>query len=150
MQDFAGVMDKIASGSSTHVDRMAALLRHAGLRPTRQRVDLGRVLFAKGHRHISAEDLHAEAEVAGVRVSLATVYNALHQFTEAGLLREVAIDGTRTYFDTNVSDHHHFFVEGEGRLIDMGEGVSIADLPEPPEGTEIVAVEVVVRVRRRP
>ena len=105
-----------------------------GCRPTRQRVELGRVLFAKGHRHISAEDLHAEAELAGVRVSLATVYNALHQFTEAGLLREVAIDGTRTYFDTNVSDHHHFFVEGEGQLIDMRGGVGIADLPEPPDG----------------
>ncbi len=130
-------------------DRMAAELRHAGLRPTRQRVDLGRVLFAKGPRHISAEDLHAEAELAGVRVSLATVYNALHQFTEAGLLREVAIDGTRTYFDTNVSDHHHFFVEGEGRLIDMDEHVDIAELPRPPEGMEITSVEVVVRVRRK-
>lgn len=130
-------------------DRMAAELRHAGLRPTRQRVELGRILFAKGARHVSAEDLHAEAEEAGVRVSLATVYNALHQFTEAGLLREVAIDGTRTYFDTNMSDHHHFFVEGEGRLIDMDEHVSIADLPKPPEGTEITAVEVVVRVRRK-
>ena len=129
-------------------DRMVSQLRHAGLRPTRQRVELGRVLFAKGHRHISAEDLHAEALVAGVRVSLATVYNALHQFTEAGLLREVAIDGTRTYFDTNVSDHHHFFVEGEGRLIDMDKGVEIDELPEPPEGMEITAIEVVVRVRR--
>ena len=129
-------------------DRMVSQLRHAGLRPTRQRVELGRVLFAKGHRHISAEDLHAEAQTAGVRVSLATVYNALHQFTEAGLLREVAIDGTRTYFDTNVSDHHHFFVEGEGRLIDMEEGVALDVLPEPPEGMEITAVEVVVRVRR--
>ena len=112
-------MEDAAIRGSSLVDRMAAQLRHAGLRPTRQRVELGRVLFARGHRHISAEDLHAEAEAAGVRVSLATVYNALHQFTEAGLLREVAIDGTRTYFDTNVSDHHHFFVEGEGRLIDM-------------------------------
>ncbi len=130
-------------------DRMAAELRHAGLRPTRQRVELGRILFAKGHRHVSAEDLHAEAELAGVRVSLATVYNALHQFTEAGLLREVAIDGSRTYFDTNVSDHHHFFVEGEGRLIDMTEHVGIDGLPEPPEGMEITAVEVVVRVRRK-
>jgi Fur family iron response transcriptional regulator len=128
---------------------MVAQLRHAGLRPTRQRVELGRVLFARGHRHISAEDLHDEAQAAGVRVSLATVYNALHQFTGAGLLREVAIDGTRTYFDTNVSDHHHFFVEGEGRLIDMKEGVGIDTLPQPPEGMEIVAVEVVVRVRRR-
>jgi Fur family iron response transcriptional regulator len=141
-------MEEAAATGSGHNVGMAALLRHAGLRPTRQRVELGSVLFAKGDRHISAEDLHAEAELAGVRVSLATVYNALHQFTEAGLLREVAIDGTRTYFDTNVSDHHHFFVEGEGQLIDMRGGVGIADLPKPPEGTEIVAIEVVVRVRR--
>jgi Fur family iron response transcriptional regulator len=148
MQDFLVVMQDAAAVSG-HGDRMAALLRRAGLRPTRQRVELGRVLFAKGDRHISAEDLHAEAEVAGVRVSLATVYNALHQFTEAGLLREVAIDGTRTDFDTNVSDHHHFFIEGEGKLIDMRGGVGVADLPAPPEGTEIVAVEVVVRVRRK-
>jgi Fur family transcriptional regulator, iron response regulator len=127
---------------------MAAQLRDAGLRPTRQRVELGCTLFAKGHRHISAEDLHAEAEAAGVRVSLATIYNTLHQFTEAGLLREVAIDASRTYFDTNVSDHHHFFVEGEGRLIDMKGGLEIDRLPAPPSGMEIVAVEVVVRVRR--
>ena len=143
-------MDQAAGHHSAHLlDRMTAQLRHAGLRPTRQRVDLGRILFAKGHRHISAEDLHAEAETAGVRVSLATVYNNLHQFTEAGLLREVAIDGSRTYFDTNVSDHHHFFVEGEGRLIDMIGDVGIGSLPEPPDGMEITAIEVVVRVRRR-
>jgi Fur family transcriptional regulator, iron response regulator len=142
-------MDNAATLGPDLVDRMAAQLRHAGLRPTRQRVELGRVLYAKGHRHISAEDLHAEAETVGVRVSLATVYNTLHQFTGAGLLREVAIDGTRTYFDTNVSDHHHFFVEGEGRLIDMARGVGIADLPAPPDGMEVVAVEVVVRVRRK-
>jgi len=130
-------------------ERMAAQLRHAGLRLTRQRVSLGRLLFAKGHRHVCAEVLHAEAETAGVRVSLATVYNTLHQFTEAGLLREVAIDGGRTYFDTNVSDHHHFFVEGEGQLIDMMGDVGIDRLPEPPPGMEIISVEVVVRVRRR-
>ena len=128
---------------------MAAELRHAGLRPTRQRVELSRILFAKGHRHISAEDLHAEAEAAGIHVSLATVYNALHKFTEAGLLREVAIDSGRAYFDTNVSDHHHFFVEGEGQLIDLIDDIGIEHLPEPPEGTEITAVELVVRVRRR-
>lgn len=128
--------------------RMAAQLRHAGLRPTRQRVELGCVIFAKGHRHIAAEDLHAEAEAAGVRVSLATVYNALHQFTEAGLLREVAIDATRTYFDTNVTDHHHFFVEGEARLIDMKGDLEIGRIPSPPPGMEVTAVEVVVRVRK--
>ncbi len=130
---------------------MDAQLRNAGLRPTRQRVALGRVLFSKGHRHISAEDLHADAQQAGVRVSLATVYNALHQFTKAGLLREVTIDGTRTYFDTNVEDHHHFVVEGEGRVIDMTADIGIDPLPEPPEGMEITAIEVIVRVRpKRP
>jgi Fur family transcriptional regulator, iron response regulator len=138
-----------AAHSPGQVDRMAAQLRHAGLRPTRQRVELGRILFARGHRHISAEDLHAEAEAAGVRVSLATVYNALHQFTEAGLLREVAVDATRTYFDTNVSDHHHFFVEGEGQLIDMRGDIGFDRVPEPPPGMEITAIEVVVRVRRK-
>jgi Fur family iron response transcriptional regulator len=129
-------------------NRMAARLRNAGLRPTRQRVELGRVLFGQGMRHISAEALRAEADLAGVRVSLATVYNALHQFTDAGLLREVAIDGTRTYFDTNVSDHHHFFVEDEGRLIDIDREIGVDAVPEPPEGMEITAVEVVIRVRR--
>ena len=129
---------------------MATELRGAGLRPTRQRVELGRILFAKGHRHVAAEDLHAEAEAAGVSVSLATVYNTLHQFTEAGLLREITVDGSRTYFDTNVSEHHHFFVEGEGRLIDLVGEIAIGSVPEPPAGMEIVSVEVVVRVRRRP
>jgi Fur family iron response transcriptional regulator len=128
---------------------MEARLRHAGLRPTRQRVALGRVLFAKGHRHISAEDLHADAQEAGVRVSLATVYNAQHQITKAGQHREDTIDGTRTYFDTNVDDHHHFVVEGEGRVIDMDGDVRIDPLPEPPEGMEITDIEVVVRVRPR-
>jgi Fur family iron response transcriptional regulator len=127
---------------------MITQLRRAGLRPTRQRVALGRILFARGHRHICAEDLHEEAAGADVRVSLATIYNTLHQFTEAGLLREVAIDGGRTYFDTNVTDHHHFFVEDEGRLIDLDGDIAISDLPEPPEGMTISSVEVVVRVRR--
>jgi Fur family transcriptional regulator, iron response regulator len=130
-------------------DRMATLLRRAGLRPTRQRIELGGLLFAKGHRHIAAEDLHAEADVAGVHVSLATVYNTLHQFTQAGLLREVAFDGNRTYFDTNTSNHHHFLVEGEGRLIDLVGEVRLKQLPKPPDDLEIVAVEVVVRVRRK-
>lgn len=131
-------------------ERMAAQLRHAGLRPTRQRVELGRVLFAKGHRHISAEDLHGEVQAAGVRVSLATVYNALHQFTEAGLLREVAIDGARTYFDTNVTDHPHFFWEDEGRLTDAPhDELRFERLPSPPEGAEIAKVDVVIRLRRR-
>ena len=126
------------------------ILRSAGLRPTRQRVSLAELLYSKGDRHISAELLHEEAVEADVPVSLATVYNTLHQFTEAGLLREVAIDGNKTYFDTNVSDHHHFFIEGENRVIDIpGEGVGIDRIPRAPEGMEVVRVDVVVRVREK-
>jgi Fur family iron response transcriptional regulator len=132
-----------------NVDWTAEQLRHAGLRPTRQRVALGRILFAKGNRHVSVEDLHAEAAAAGVRVSLATVYNALHRFTEVGLLHEVALDNGRTYFDTNIRDHHHFFVEGEGRLIDVVADIGVDRLPKPPAGMEITSVELMVRVRRK-
>ena len=94
-------------------------VRDAGLRPTRQRVALAELLFAKGDRHLSAEQLHEEALAAGVPVSLATVYNALHQFTTPDLLRILAVEGSKTYFDTNTSDHHHFFVEGENRVFDI-------------------------------
>lgn len=125
-------------------------VRQAGLRPTRQRIALAELLFAKGDRHLSAEELHEEAQSAGVTVSLATVYNALHQFTEAGLLRILAVEGARTYFDTNTSDHHHFFVEGENQLVDIDNGaVSLLNLPEPPEGMEIANVDIVVRLRRK-
>ncbi|MEP3045294.1 MAG: iron response transcriptional regulator IrrA [Roseibium sp.] len=129
---------------------VTGMLRHAGLRPTRQRVSLAELLYSKGDRHISAEHLHEEAVDAEVPVSLATVYNTLHQFTEAGLLREVAIEGNKTYFDTKVSDHDHFFIEGENRVIDIpGEGVGIGKLPEIPEGMEVVRVDVVVRLREK-
>ncbi|MGB3387633.1 MAG: iron response transcriptional regulator IrrA [Pseudaminobacter sp.] len=124
-------------------------VREAGLRPTRQRVALANLIFSKGDRHLSAEELHEEAVNAGVPVSLATVYNALHQFTEAGLLRILAVEGSRTYFDTNTSDHHHFFIEGENKIFDIESGpVTVMDLPEPPEGMEIANVDVVVRLRR--
>ncbi|OJJ09525.1 transcriptional repressor [Alphaproteobacteria bacterium AO1-B] len=126
------------------------MLRNAGLRPTRQRVSLAELLYSKGDRHLSAELLHEEAVAADVPVSLATVYNTLHQFTEAGLLREVAIEGNKTYFDTKVSDHHHFFIEGENKVIDIpGEGVGIGELPDIPEGMEVVHVDVVVRLRKK-
>ncbi len=106
------------------------------------------MLFAKGDRHLSAEELHEEALLAGVPVSLATVYNTLHQFTEAGLLRILAVEGSRTYFDTNTSDHHHFFVEGENRVFDIAPGpVRVESLPEPPEGMEIANVDIVIRLR---
>ncbi|AMS38953.1 Fur family transcriptional regulator [Aminobacter sp. Y103A] len=127
-------------------------VRDAGLRPTRQRIALAELLFAKGDRHLSAEELHEEALSAGVPVSLATVYNALHQFTESGLLRILAVEGSKTYFDTNTSDHHHFYIEGENRIFDIeSNSVCVSNLPEPPEGMEIANVDIVVRLRpKRP
>jgi Fur family iron response transcriptional regulator len=125
------------------------MLRQTGLRPTRQRVSLAEILYGQGHRHISAESLHAEALARKVTVSLATIYNTLHQFTAAGLLREVAVDGARTYFDTNTSEHHHFFVEDSNEVLDVPAGeVGIGRVPEPPPGYEITRVDVVVRLRR--
>jgi Fur family transcriptional regulator, iron response regulator len=122
-------------------------LRGAGLRPTRQRMSLAKLLFEPGDRHVTAEQLHQEATAGRIRVSLATVYNTLHQFTSAGLLREVVVQPGRSYFDTNTSDHHHFFIEANGHLQDIpGDSVALAKLPEPPEGTRISRVEVIVRV----
>jgi Fur family iron response transcriptional regulator len=132
------------------VSELRDKLRRVGLRPTRQRVSLGWLLFGKGDRHITAELLFDEATRARVPVSLATVYNTLHQFTEAGLLRQLAVDGSKAYFDTNPSEHHHFFIEGEDELVDMpADGVEVGALPEPPEGMEIAGVEVIVRLRRK-
>ncbi|MDB5590735.1 Fur family transcriptional regulator Irr [Enterovirga sp.] len=123
-------------------------LRRVGLRPTRQRISLGWLLFAKGDRHITAEMLYEESMRARVPVSLATVYNTLHQFTEAGLLRQLAVDGSKSYFDTNTTEHHHFFLEGEEELMDAPAGISVGELPEPPAGMEIARVDVIVRLRR--
>ena len=124
-------------------------LRTAGLRPTRQRLELAGLLFAHGDRHLTAENLHAEAREAGIKVSLATVYNTLHQFTQAGLLRQVVVDASRSYFDTNIGNHQHFFCEDDARLIDIpGETVAVAGVPIPPKGTRIDRVDVVIRVRR--
>lgn len=127
-----------------------AVLRGAGLRPTRQRLALGELLFGEGDRHVTAEMLHEQAIRRSIPVSLATVYNTLHQFTEAGLLNEVIVDGSKTYFDTNTSNHHHFFIEDENVVMDVpGMPMSFDSLPEPPEGMEIVRVDVVVRLRPR-
>jgi Fur family iron response transcriptional regulator len=130
------------------VHDLRAKLRKAGLRPTRQRVALGWLLFAKGDRHITAEKLYDEATGARVPISLATVYNTLHQFTEAGLLREIAVDGSKTYFDTNLSNHHHFLIEDTNLLVDIpGAQISVGPLPTAPEGMEIARVDVIVRLR---
>jgi Fur family transcriptional regulator, iron response regulator len=122
-------------------------LRTVGLRPTRQRLALAKLLFENGDRHVTAEMLHAEAQAASIRVSLATVYNTLHQFTAAGLLREIVVDSQRSYFDTNMTDHHHFFFEDSNQLEDIpGHKVVVAQLPMPPKGKAVKRVDVVVRV----
>ena len=124
-------------------------LRGVGLRPTRQRLALARLLFDAEDRHVTAEQLHGEALAAAIPVSLATVYNALHQFTDAGLLREVVVEPGRSYFDTNIDDHHHFFCESTGMLQDIpGAAVTVGQLPHAPDGTEISRVDVIIRVRR--
>lgn len=125
-------------------------LRAAGLRPTRQRVALCNLIFSQGDRHLSAEELYEEAHRAGESVSLATVYNTLHQFTGSGIVRPLTGEGQRTYFDTNTSDHHHFFIEDDNRMIDIPNGgVRLDRLPPVPEGMEIVNVDIVVRLRRK-
>lgn len=128
---------------------VGARLRAAGLRPTRQRTALGALLFRSGDRHVSAEALHAEALRSGIEVSLATVYNTLHQFTAAGLLQQVVVDATRSYFDTNVGGHQHFFCPDEETLIDIPSAeIKFANLPPAPKGTMIERVDVVVRLKR--
>ena len=122
-------------------------LRACGLRPTRQRLALARLLFSGSDRHVTAEGLHGEAVAADVPVSLATIYNTLHQFTEVGLLREVVVDSSRSYFDTHTADHHHFFNEKTGLLIDIpGADVVISQLPPTPSGSKIHRVDVIVRI----
>ena len=143
--------DRIQTARSvpSHKPCLTAVLRMAGLRPTRQRVALAELLFGGPHRHVSAEQLHGEASEARVNVSLATIYNTLHQFHEAGLLREVAVDASRSYFDTDTSDHHHFYVEDEQRMIDIpASSVEFANLPEAPKGMKVSHVDVVIRVRK--
>jgi Fur family transcriptional regulator, iron response regulator len=133
--------------TETRPGDIAKLLRGAGLRPTRQRVALASLLFAGCDRHVTAETLHEEAIGRKVPVSLATVYNTLHQFTEVGLLREVAVEGARTYFDTNTSNHYHFFCEHSGQLMDIETGsIRIEGLPEAPDGMTISRVDVLVRL----
>lgn len=125
-------------------------LRSAGLRPTRQRLALAKLLFDGENRHVTAESLHSEALKARVRVSLATVYNTLHQFTDAGLMREIVVDAGGSYFDTNVSDHHHFYFEDTGRLEDIAEEeIQVARLPAPPADAEVSRVDVIVRLQAK-
>jgi Fur family iron response transcriptional regulator len=141
--------------SSTHarpgcpVSQVRERLRRAGLRPTLQRVSLGWLLFGKGDRHVTAEMLFEEARKARIPVSLATVYNTLKQFTEAGLVRQIAADGRKSYFDTDLTDHHHFLIHREETIIDIPcTSITVTGLPAAPSGYEFERAEVVVRLRR--
>ena len=133
--------------SKRHQSRAQERLKEAGLRLTKQRIALGRLLFDGEDRHVTAESFHAEALREGVSVSLATIYNTLHQLTEAGLLRQVIVDGGKTYFDTNTSDHHHFYLECDGDLRDIPCGsIEVSGLPMTPDGTKVERVDVIVRL----
>jgi Fur family transcriptional regulator, iron response regulator len=127
-----------------------AMLRDVGLRPTRQRVALAKLLYAHGDRHVTAEMLYAEATRQHLPVSLATIYNTLNQFAKVGLLREVGVDGFITYFDTRTSDHHHFFMEGENEIRDIPTtDIRIGKMAEIPEGYEIARVDLMIRLKRK-
>lgn len=132
---------------STEPCHILSRLSRAGLRPTRQRLDLGALLFKAGNRHVTAEQLHAEALAADMKVSLATVYNTLNQFRDAGLLREVVVEAGSTWFDTNIDDHHHFFHENSRRLQDICcTQLALPDLPCLPSGTRVARVDVIIRL----
>jgi Fur family transcriptional regulator, iron response regulator len=131
------------------MSNVMAKLRDVGLRPTRQRIMLGWMLFAKGHRHVSAETLFEEAARARASLSLATVYNTLRQFSDVGLIRQVHVGAGKAYFDTNTGEHHHFIVEGEDEVFDLiNEPITIETLPKAPPGFAIAGVDVIVRLKR--
>jgi len=135
--------------STTGAQRALGWLARAGLRPTRQRLALAAILVGDGHdRHVTAESLYDAAAGAGVSVSLATVYNTLRCFTGAGLMSEITVDSTRSYFDTRTDEHNHFYWEDTGALTDAPRGtVAFARVPDAPEGTEICRIDVILRVR---
>lgn len=137
--------------TEVHQKRGAEWLAEAGLRPTRQRVALAALLVGDGqNRHVTAESLHAASQQAGDAVSLATVYNTLRAFCDAGLVQEITVDGSKSYFDTRTDDHPHFFWEDEARLTDApADELEIRRLPQAPAGAEVSKVDVVIRLRRK-
>jgi len=130
--------------------RCEAVLRRAGLRPTQKRRQLSELMFGGGDCHITADALYAAAVERGMKLSQATVYNTLNQFTQLGLLRQIGVDGSRSFFDTNTTVHPHFFFEDEGRLVDVPESVGFDHLPEPLPGYDMQRVDVVIHLRRKP
>lgn len=130
---------------------LATRLQSAGLRATPKRIAIGGLLFDGQDRHVTADDVASMARHAGIRVSLATVYNTLNQFVAAGLLKRITLDSDRTYFDTNIEDHHHLFFEDSGHLQDIpGDSIRVEGLPDAPAGASVRAVDVIVRMHGRP
>ena len=130
------------------MDNHAALLRRHHLRPTRQRIALAEILFDGKDRHVTAEQLRANISSKGIKMSLATIYNSLNQFTDAGLLHEINLDDNVRYFDTNIDHHHHFFDPLKNDLIDIpADAITLKSLPESPDGRDIERVDVVIRLR---
>ena len=146
-------VDMINAGAPAQLQEeecpMSQRLRGAGLRPTRQRILLGELLYGRGDRHVTAEMLFAEAADANIQLSLATVYNTLNQFTQAGLLRRIGLDGSRSFFDTNTTVHPHFYLHGEDVLIDVPETLALAQVPEPLPGHEISRLDIIIHIRRK-
>ncbi len=126
------------------------LLNGAGLRPTRQRLALSEVLFGSGGRHLTADMIYRELVAAGEAISRGTVYNTLHEFSRAGLVRQIGACRDKSFFDSNPSTHHHFFVDGEDRLLDIEDDLAFARFPEIPEGYELAGIDAIVHLRRRP
>ncbi|MFO1107742.1 MAG: Fur family transcriptional regulator [Bradyrhizobium sp.] len=142
------VVLKPATGG--RANECARRLRESGLRPTRQRVVLTELLFGRGDRHVTAEMLFEEATGVGMYLSLTTVYNTLNQFTQAGLLRRIGPNGSKSFFDTNTSVHPHFYFEGEGRLVDVPERLSLEQMPVALPGHEISRLDIIIHIRRKP
>lgn len=147
--DSGPCVDGLELSPDAGVQHCLQLLGNAGLRPTRQRLALGRLLFLAGHRHVTAESLYEEAMAASAHLSLATVYNTLNQFTEAGLLRRIAADGIQSFFDTDTSVHPHFYLEGEDVLVDVADGLTFTRVPEALPGHEIARLEIIIHLRRK-
>jgi Fur family iron response transcriptional regulator len=147
----SNAMHDMVTDAAQMTKRATKWLEQADVRPTRQRVALATALVGDGqHRHVTAESLHALTQASGEHVSLATVYNTLRAFCDAGLLQEVTVDGAKSYFDTNTHDHPHFYWEDEARLSDApADQLKIAQLPFAPDGQEIASVDVVIRLRKK-
>ena len=132
------------------MSEIAKLFDKAELRQTRQRTQLAKMLFQAENRHFTAEQLHKEARTAGGTISLATIYNTLHQFRTAGLLRQVIVEPGKVYFDTNTEPHHHFYIEDDGELLDVERSeIEISTLPEIPKGCAIQETDVIIRLRKK-